>query len=367
MAVFSQNVVLSKEHTVDTTHQTTSFTVQIGVDLLFKRGLVDVTGTNGDSQGNGLFFGLAGDVVPDGVGGVNTSALLEQGSDGSTGTLWSSQDDVDVGWWVNLGQLLEDWGETVGEVKGLAFGQERLDVGPGGRLGSVRQQVHDNGTLLDGFVDREQVLTWDPSIFDGGLPGGTVLSDTDDDVQAVISQVQTLAVTLGTVTNQGHCVVLEVLQQLFSWPVGSFVNQLFNTAEVNLLQASDSTDVGSSNVGSSNVGASSSRRNQGWSLGHRREGSGGGSGRSGKSSSSVSVHVSCVKGGYVCEYRREERRREEREQTGAKKQKEEADKRDCDVQGKWGLLYTSSRGGESESGQREKLDAAGRCRRQRPV
>ena len=236
VAVFSQDIVLSQEHTVDTTHQTTSFTVQVRVDFSFESGLVDVTRTDGDSQGLGLFVGLTGDIVPDGVGRVDTTTFLEQRSDGSTGTLWSNQDDIQVLWWFDVGQVLEDWGETVGEVQSLTLGQQWLDSRPCFGLSSIGQQVHDVVTLLDGIFDGEQVLAWDPTVFDGSLPRGTVLTDTDDDVQTVVSQVQTLAVTLGTVTDQGESVVLEVVQQLLSWPVSSFVDSFDGTTEVDLLQ-----------------------------------------------------------------------------------------------------------------------------------
>ncbi len=39
----------------------------------------------------------------------------------------------------------------------------------------------------------------------------TVLADTDDDVQAVVAEVETLSVTLASVSDQSKSVVLEVL------------------------------------------------------------------------------------------------------------------------------------------------------------
>lgn len=92
----------------------------------------------------------------------------------------------------------------------LSLGDLGLDVGPGLGLGSIGQQVHDDGTLADGLVDLEEVLARHPAILDGVLPGLALLSDSDDDVQAVVTQVKTLAVTLGTVADQGEGVVLEV-------------------------------------------------------------------------------------------------------------------------------------------------------------
>jgi hypothetical protein len=84
-------------------------------------------------------------------------------------------------------------------------------VGPGLGLGSIGQKVHDDGSLGDGLIDLEQVLAGDPTILDGVLPGLAVFSDTNDDVQAVVTEVKALAVALGTVADQGEGVVLEVV------------------------------------------------------------------------------------------------------------------------------------------------------------
>jgi hypothetical protein len=123
VASLTENLVLGEEHTVDTSHQATALTVEVRVDLLFKGGLVEVTGTDGDTEGNSLLLGLTGDVLEDGDGGVDTTALTEEGADSAAGTLWSDKDDIDVSWNLNLGKVLEDWGETVGEVEGLIKGQ----------------------------------------------------------------------------------------------------------------------------------------------------------------------------------------------------------------------------------------------------
>lgn len=85
-----------------------------------------------------------------------------------------------------------------------------LDLGPCLGLGGIGEQVHDNGGLANGLVDIEQVLAGDPAILLGVLPRGTALSYTDDDVQAVVAEVKTLAVALGAVADEGEGVVLEV-------------------------------------------------------------------------------------------------------------------------------------------------------------
>jgi hypothetical protein len=104
---------------VDTTHQATALAVQVGVDLLLECSLVHVSGTDGDTEGNGLLLGLASDVLEDGNGRVDTAALTEESADGAARALGGDEDDVNVGGDFDLGEVLEDGGETVGEVESL--------------------------------------------------------------------------------------------------------------------------------------------------------------------------------------------------------------------------------------------------------
>jgi hypothetical protein len=104
---------------VDTTHQATTLTVEVGVDLLLEGGLVEVSTADGDTEGDGLLLGLASDVLEDGNGGVDTTALAEEGADSTAGTLGGDEDDINVLGDIDLGEVLEDGGETVGEVEGL--------------------------------------------------------------------------------------------------------------------------------------------------------------------------------------------------------------------------------------------------------
>ena len=95
----------------------------------------------------------------------------------------------------------------------LALGELGLDGGPGLALGGITEQVHDDGTAGDGLVDLEEVLAGDPAILLGVLPRLAVLSDADDDVETIVTEVETLAVTLGAVADEGESVVLEVVLQ----------------------------------------------------------------------------------------------------------------------------------------------------------
>lgn len=83
----------------------------------------------------------------------------------------------------------------------LALGDLRLNVRPGLLLRSITEQVHDVGTLANGLVDLEEVDARLPAILHRLFPAGAVLSHTDNDVQAVVAEVETLAVTLRPVAD----------------------------------------------------------------------------------------------------------------------------------------------------------------------
>jgi hypothetical protein len=121
VALLTENLVLGEEHTVDTTHQATTLTVQVGVNLLLEGGLVQVSTSNTDTESNCLLLGVSGDILEDGNGGVDSTTLTEKSSDGSAGSLGSDEDDINILWDIDLGLVLEDRGETVGEVEGLSI------------------------------------------------------------------------------------------------------------------------------------------------------------------------------------------------------------------------------------------------------
>jgi hypothetical protein len=74
----------------------TSLTVKVGENLFLKRSFVQVTGTDGDTEGNGLLLGLTSNILEDGDGGVDTSSLEEEGSDSSSRSLGGDEDNVNV-------------------------------------------------------------------------------------------------------------------------------------------------------------------------------------------------------------------------------------------------------------------------------
>lgn len=143
----------------------------------------------------------------------------------------------------------------------LALGEHWLDVWPGLTLGGITEQVHDDGTLVDGLVDVEEVLASNPAVLLRIFPAGTALSHADDDIQAVVAEVEALSVTLGAVADERKSVVLEIFlvmdlaidsskqlqnpkpsetyQKLLTRPVGTLKNDLFVAGEVDSLLAAN--------------------------------------------------------------------------------------------------------------------------------
>jgi hypothetical protein len=119
VAVLTEDLVLGEEHTVDTAHEAATLAVKVGPDLLLEGGLVEVAGTDGNTHGDGLLEGLAGDILVDGNGAVDATALLEERANSAARALGGDEDHVNVGGDLDVGAVLEDGRETVGEVEGL--------------------------------------------------------------------------------------------------------------------------------------------------------------------------------------------------------------------------------------------------------
>jgi hypothetical protein len=220
---------------VDAAHEAATLTVEVGVNLLLKGGLVEVATADSDTESNSLLLGLASHVLVDGDRRVDTTSLTEERADGAAGTLGGNKDDINVLGDLDLGEVLEDGGETVGEVESLecvlakkdhqidryrvgtatylALGELGLDGGPGLALGGITEEVHDDGTPGDGLVNVEQVLASNPAILLGILPRLAVLPHANNHIKAVVTEVKTLTVTLRAVANKGEGVVLEVVLQ----------------------------------------------------------------------------------------------------------------------------------------------------------
>lgn len=87
---------------------------------------------------------------------------------------------------------------------------------PCGALRSVAEQVHNDGALFDSLIHVEEILSGNPAILLRLFPTGTILPHADDHVEAIVTQVQALAVSLRAVPDESECIVLEVVLHIFS-------------------------------------------------------------------------------------------------------------------------------------------------------
>lgn len=237
VALGAEHVVLGLEGTSDHAHEHTTLTDKVGVGLLLEGGVVQVATAGGNAEGLDALLGLAGDVLVDGDGAVDAAALEEEVADGGAGALGGAEHDVDVLGGDDASVVLEDDGETVGDVEGLAGGEVGLDLVPGELLASVGEEVHDDGTLVEGLIDLEEVLALDPAVVKSLLPRATGLADTDDHGHAVVAEVEGLATALGTVSEHAEGVVLEHLLVAALGVVRALDDVLLGAAKVEGLEA----------------------------------------------------------------------------------------------------------------------------------
>jgi len=60
----------------------------------------------------------------------------------------------------------------------------------------------------------EEVLARYPAVLLSLLPRSTILSDANDDIQAVVTEIQALAMTLRAISDQCKSIVLEIILEM---------------------------------------------------------------------------------------------------------------------------------------------------------
>src|SRR5262249_33240597 len=76
-----------------------------------------------------------------------------------------------------------------------------FDLRPHGALGGVGEEHLDDGAALDGFLDVEERLAGDPAVADGAVPTAGFGALADDDLEAVVAEVERLGGALDTVAD----------------------------------------------------------------------------------------------------------------------------------------------------------------------
>lgn len=65
-----------------------------------------------------------------------------------------------------------------------------------------RKQVHNDCSFLDCFLDFKKILARNPSVLFSLFPGSSIFTDPNDDVQPVITSIQSLTMS----TSKPHMV-----------------------------------------------------------------------------------------------------------------------------------------------------------------
>ena len=108
-----------------------------------------------------------------------------------------------------------------------------LHRGPDRDLGRVGNQELDDGALLAGLLDFEEVHARDPAVGDG-LVIRLALALADDDIESVVFQVQGLSGALDAVADDGDGFVLQDFACFFQGEFLAGHDVLVDTAKIDL-------------------------------------------------------------------------------------------------------------------------------------
>ena len=233
MAVLAEHFVLGGQDALDRAHQGAALTGEVGIDLALEIGLEQVAGTHTDAQGERALEGAAGSVLVNSVRRIHAAALQEEAAQGGAGALRGHHDHIHVRGRDDAGALLVGDAEAMGEIQGLARGQVLLHGGPDRDLGRIGDQELDDGAFLAGLLDLEEVHARDPAVGDG-LVIRLALALADDDVEAVVFQVQGLSGALDAVADDGDGFVLQDFACVFQGEFLAGHDVLVDTAKIDL-------------------------------------------------------------------------------------------------------------------------------------
>ena len=121
-------------------------------------------------------------------------------------------DDIHVLGRHHAGQVPVGDGEAVREIERVAGLEVLLHHGPDGALGGVRHQHLDDGAAAHGLINLEQGLARHPAVLDRAVPVALESAGlADDDLEAVVAQVERLGRPLHAVADDGDRLALEHL------------------------------------------------------------------------------------------------------------------------------------------------------------
>lgn len=107
-----------------------------------------------------------------------------------------------------------------------------FDSRPYGDLGSVRQQVLNDGSPLAGLFDFEKRFPGNPAVCDSFVPGFRIFALADDHIETVILQVQRLSRSLNAVADDGDGLALKHFERFAQRKLFAGDNVLLDAAEI---------------------------------------------------------------------------------------------------------------------------------------
>jgi hypothetical protein len=96
LTISSEDFILSLEETLNGTHQNTTFTDEIRVNLLGEGGFIKVARADTNTEGDGALLSFAGSILENSERGVNTTTFLEKTTNSEARTLGGNQDNVNI-------------------------------------------------------------------------------------------------------------------------------------------------------------------------------------------------------------------------------------------------------------------------------
>ena len=93
----------------------------------------------------------------------------------------------------------------------FSFGELRFYRRPGFALRSITQEIHYDRALRDRLIDLKQIRPRNPSIILSFPPWCTVLTNTYNDVEAIIAQVKALTMSLRAVPNESKRIIFKII------------------------------------------------------------------------------------------------------------------------------------------------------------
>lgn len=104
---------------MNTAHQAAALTIEIRVYLLLKCGLIEVARSNGNTKSDCLLLSFARHILKHSHRRIDATTLTEEGTHSAARAFGSHKNDIDVFGNVDLGKVLEDRREAMGEVERL--------------------------------------------------------------------------------------------------------------------------------------------------------------------------------------------------------------------------------------------------------